>query len=107
LVNELHQDDNGIFCPGRHRRNLSHVLRTMFNVYKVVGAVRTDLGIPRVTGIINIPELICNEKDPILVATELRDLPRKTIQGDAPSYKGRRLPLVCSSACSNTGADDD
>ena len=30
---------------------------------------RTDLGVPRTAGIVNLPELISNEKDPILLTT--------------------------------------
>ena len=31
---------------------------------------RTDLGIPRVTYVINLPELVYDEKDPILWITQ-------------------------------------
>ena len=60
---------------------------------------QTDLGIPRTTRVINLPELIPNEKDPVLTVVErvLSRTLRKGRSEDTPGCKGTRLSRVFTS----------
>ena len=78
-----------------------------------VSLSRTDLGVPRATGIINLPKLVSSGKDPILSITyQVRtgDSTGRVTQRDAPECKDRRLSygLFVSSLdtpCTNNETD--